>query len=73
MNVVMNSVPHACGHSSDETTATAQPRQEVAPSAAIVVWAPLVPDGDPPAGSVRASRLERSPPGHLALITQLRV
>ena len=73
MNVVMNTVPHACGHPSDDTTATAQPLQVVAPPAAIVTWAPLLPDGDPLAGSIRVSRLEQSPPGHLAHITQLRV
>lgn len=69
----MQAVPHACGHPSDETTATAQPLRKVPPPAAFVMWVPGLPDGEPLAGSIRVAPPEQSPPGHLARITPLRV
>jgi len=64
---------HDCGHSDEAPTALDQPSQMRAAGPAVAV-APFVvtpPSGEAP--RFRTARVEQSPPGLLALNTQLRV
>jgi len=64
---------HACGHSDEAPTALDQPSQmrAAAPAVAVTPFVVTPPSGEAP--RLRAPRVEHSPPGLLALNTQLRV
>jgi hypothetical protein len=64
---------HACGHSDEAPTAIDQSSQmrAAAPAVAVASFVVTPPSGE--ALRLRSARLEHSPPGLLALNTQLRV
>jgi hypothetical protein len=64
---------HTCGHSDEAPTAIDQLSQmrAVAPAVTVAAFVPIPPSGEAP--RLRSAGVEHSPPGLLALNTQLRV
>ena len=71
--IAMSTVPHTCGHQSDDTVAVQQILQLLTAPALVAGPAFSFPPADTVAVAARTIDIEQSPPGLLALITPLRV
>jgi hypothetical protein len=69
----VNAVPHACGHQSNESVATQQVLQAMAPPAFVAAPASPFPPVDLVARIASFRHVEHSPPGILSLTAQLRL
>ena len=73
VGLAMSAVPHTCGHQSDDTVAVQRILQLLTAPAVVAGSAFSFPPADIVAVAARTIDIEQSPPGLLALITQLRV
>jgi len=70
---VVTSVPHVCGHPSDDTVGVQQALQFLDAPALVAIQSFLFLPPDTVAVAARSAHIEQSPPGTAALIAQLRV